>query len=56
VIVEDVLYGAEHDHLSALVVRGGVFGQRLELIPIETVDSVEPRRKLLTLDHSRRDP
>jgi hypothetical protein len=49
-------YGAEHDHLSALVVRGGVFGQRLELIPIETVDSVEPRRKLLTLDHSRRDP
>jgi hypothetical protein len=54
-IVEDVLYGAEHDHPSALVVRGGLFGQRLELIPIETVDSVEPSRKLLTLDDSRRD-
>jgi len=54
-IVENVLYGAEHDHPSALVVRGGLFGQRLELIPIETVDSVEPSRKLLTLDDSRRD-
>jgi hypothetical protein len=55
-IVEDVLYGAEHDHPSALVVRGGLFGQRLELIPIETVDSVEPRRKLLTLHDSLGDP
>ena len=53
-IVEDVLYGAEHDHPSALVVRGGLFGQRLELIPIETVDSVDPRRKLLTLRDSGR--
>jgi len=55
-IVEDVLYGAEHDHPSALVVRGGLFGRRLELIPIETVDSVEPSRKLLTLHDSGRDP
>ena len=55
-IVEDVLYGAEHDHPSALVVRGGLFGQRLELIPIETVDSVDPSRKLLTLHDSGRDP
>jgi hypothetical protein len=55
-IVEDVLYGAEHDHPSALVVRGGLFGQRVELIPIETVDSVDPRRKLLTMHDSGRDP
>jgi hypothetical protein len=55
-IVEDVLYGAEHDHPSALVVRGGLFGQRLELIPIETVDSVDPSRKLLTSHDSGRDP
>jgi hypothetical protein len=55
-IVEDVLYGAEHDHPSALAVRGGLCGQRLELIPIETLDSVDPRRKLLTLDDSRGDP
>jgi hypothetical protein len=55
-IVEDVLYGAEHDHPSALAVRGGLFGQRLEVIPIETVDSVQPSRKLLILEDSRRAP
>lgn len=48
-IVEDVLYGAERDHPSALAVRGGLFGQRLELVPIETVDRVEPSRKRLML-------
>jgi hypothetical protein len=55
-IVEDVLYDADHDHPSLLAVRGGLFGERLELIPIETVDSVEPRRKLLTLHDPRGDP
>jgi hypothetical protein len=55
-IVEDVLYGAEHDLPSALAVRGGLFGQRLELVPIEAVNSVDPRRKLVTLDDSRGDP
>jgi hypothetical protein len=54
-IVEDVLYGADRDHPLALAVRGGLFGQRLEFIPIKRVDSVEPSRKLLTLDDSRRD-
>ncbi len=29
-VVEDVLYGAEHDRPSALAVRGGLFGHRLE--------------------------
>lgn len=48
-IVEDVLYGVEHDRPSALAVRGGLFGGRLELVPIETVHTVEPRRKRLTL-------
>jgi hypothetical protein len=46
-IVEDVLYGAEYDHPSALAVRRG---QRLELVPIETVDTVEPSRKRVTLE------
>jgi hypothetical protein len=49
-IVEDVLYGAEHDHPSALAVRGGLFGQRLELVPIETVDTVEPSSKRVALE------
>jgi hypothetical protein len=55
-IVEDVLYGADPDQPLALAVRGGLLGQRLELIPIETVDSVDLSRRLLTLDDSRGDP
>lgn len=48
-IVEDVLYGAEHDRPSALAVRGGLFGQRLELVPIEDVETIDPRLKRLFL-------
>lgn len=48
-IVEDVLYGAEHDRPSALAVRGGLFGRRLELVPVEDVDTVDPRRKRVAL-------
>lgn len=48
-IVEDVLYGAAHDRPSALALRGGLFGQRLELVPIEEVDTIDPRRKRVAL-------
>ena len=48
-IVEDVLYGAEPDRPAALVVRGGVFGGRVELVPVEAVETIEPSRRRLTL-------
>ncbi len=48
-IVEDVLYGADHDRPAALAVRGGLLGRRLELIPIEEVDTIHPRRNRLVL-------
>lgn len=48
-VVEDVLYGDDQDRPSALAVRGGLFGHRLEVVPIETVKSIEPRRKRLSL-------
>jgi hypothetical protein len=48
-VVEDVLYGAEHDRPSALVVRTGLLRQRRELIPIDDVDAVEPRRERVVL-------
>lgn len=48
-IVEDVLYGAEHDRPSALAVRGGFFGRRLELVSVEDVDTVDPRHKRIVL-------
>lgn len=54
-IVEDVLYGAHHDRPSALAVRGGLFGRRLELVPIEEVDTIDPRRKRLVLGASAGD-
>lgn len=48
-IVEDVLYGAERERPSALAVRGGLFGTRVELVPVEEVVHVVPRSKLLAL-------
>jgi hypothetical protein len=48
-VVEDVLYGADLERPSALAVRGGLFGQRVELVPVEKVDAIEPDRKRLTL-------
>lgn len=51
-IVEDVLYGADLERPSALAVRGGLFGQRVELVPVENIDAIEPSRKRLTLGAS----
>ena len=48
-IVEDVLYGEDLQRPMALAVRGGLFGQRVELVPVEKVDAIEPDRKRLTL-------
>ena len=51
-IVEDVLYGAELDRPSALAVRGGLFGRRLEVVEIEQVEAVQPRHKRVRLRRS----
>jgi hypothetical protein len=48
-IVENVLYGADPDRPAALAVRGGLFGTRVELVPIEQVADLEPRQKRVTL-------
>ena len=47
-VVEDVLYGAE-GRVSALAVRGGLIGPRLEVVPVEAVEQVEAREKRITL-------
>jgi len=58
-LVEEVVRGARPGCPEALVVRAGVLGRRLELVPIEAVDSVEPRRLRICLlpewQPSRRD-
>jgi hypothetical protein len=48
-VVEDVLYGAELDRPSALAVRGGLFGTRLEIVPVEAVDEISPRAKRIAV-------
>jgi hypothetical protein len=47
--VEDVLYGAEHDRPSALLVRTGIFKRRLEAISLEDVEAIYPRAQRLSL-------
>lgn len=44
-IVEDVLLARGNGRPSALAVRGGLFGQRVALIPTEIVVEVTPRLK-----------
>jgi hypothetical protein len=48
-IVEDVLYGAEHDRPSALLVRTGILKRRLEAISLEDVEAIYPRLQRLSL-------
>jgi hypothetical protein len=48
-IVEDVLYGAEHDRPSALLVRSGFFKQRLEAISLADIEAIYPRTQRLSL-------
>ncbi len=48
-IVEDVLYGTDPERPAALAVRGGLFGTRVELVPIEQLAVVEPSRRRVKL-------
>ena len=48
-VVEDVLYGAEYDRPSALLVRTGIFKRKLEAIPLEHIEAIYPREQRLSL-------
>ncbi len=52
-IVEDVLYGAEPGRPAVLAVRGGLFGTRVALVPIERVRDVQPRHKRVCIANER---
>lgn len=54
-IVEDVLYGAEHDRPGALLVRSGIFKRRLEAISVEDVEAIYPRAQRLSVRPPGRD-
>lgn len=47
--VEGVMFRVRPDEPDALIVRTGVLGRRLVIVPIEDVDDVLPRRERITL-------
>jgi hypothetical protein len=49
-LVEAVMFRTRPDEPDALVVRAGVLGRRLVLVPIEDVEDVLPRRKRIVLE------
>jgi hypothetical protein len=53
-LVEQVVCGARPDRPEALIVRVGPLGRRLELVPIEAVEGVEPRKLRISLRASWR--
>lgn len=48
-LVEEVVYGARRDRPDAFIVRAGILGHRLVLVPIEAVEGVLPRKERLVL-------
>jgi hypothetical protein len=48
-LVEAVMFRRRPDEPDALVVRAGVLGRRLVLVPIDDVADVAPRRKRVVL-------
>jgi hypothetical protein len=52
-IVEDVLFGDARDP-TALLVRGGLFGMRTTIVPVEAVVGVVPRAKRVLISDAER--
>ena len=48
-LVEGVMFRIRPDEPDALIVRTGVLGRRLVIVPIEDVDDVLPHRERITL-------
>lgn len=46
-VIEEVRYRRFHDRPDELVVRGGLFGTRVALVPIEDVLEIVPRQLLV---------
>jgi hypothetical protein len=48
-LIEAVMFRTRPDHPDALIVRVGVLGRRLAIVPIEDVKDVIPRRQRVLL-------
>lgn len=53
-LVEEVVFGGHRDRPDALVVRAGVLGRRLVLVPVEEVEGIRPRKERVLLRSSWR--
>jgi uncharacterized protein YrrD len=53
--VEDILFGAEHDRPSALLIRSGLFKHKLEAISTSDVEAIYPRAQSLSVRTLRND-
>jgi hypothetical protein len=54
-LVEAVMFRVRPDEPDALVVRAGVLGRRLVLVPVENVHDVLPRRQRIELTAAPRE-
>ena len=56
-IVENVVFESRLDRPGALRVRGGLFGEKLHVVPVDDVEEIVPRKELLRLrpgpEHAR---
>jgi hypothetical protein len=53
-LVHEVVHGSKPERPDALVVTVGLLGRRLEVVPVEAVEGVEPRELRLQLRPSWR--
>lgn len=47
--VENVVFESQLDRPGALRVRGGMFGEKLHVVPVDEVEEIVPREELLRL-------
>ncbi len=48
-VVEDVLYGQDPSEPAALLVRAGLLGLRIEVVPVDAVETIDPKRTRIGL-------
>jgi hypothetical protein len=51
-VVEEVRFGSRLDRPDTIVVRGGLLGSRILLVPVSDVREVAPRQQRLVVAHA----
>lgn len=48
-VVQEIRYGSRQDRPDVLIVRSGLFGRRVLVIPVERVQEIIPREQRIVL-------